>query len=204
MFERIRRHLTYANVMSTIAAFAAIGGGVAWALEANSVKSKHIVNGQVKRADIKDKAVRASKVAPDALDAAHLAEVEELSSSGLKLVDIPPLEDTAFVSLLATPEFDVFGECLDAGGGNLLATLKVEGNNAGWSFDGDGSNGSTDTTGLVANARRVIVEAGPTAGSHFATGRFTAAGGTQILTGIGSVATDDFGADCAFGLSALG
>jgi hypothetical protein len=202
--ERIRRHLTYANVMSTIAAFAAIGGGVAWALEANSVRSQHIVNGQVKRADLKDKAVRASKVKPNALDASHLAGVEELASSGLKVVDIPPLEDSAFVSLLTTPAFDLFGECVDAGGGNLLATLKVEGNDDGWSFDGDGSNGSTDSTGLPVNARQLIVEAGPTAGSHFATGRFTAAMGTQILTGIGSVATDDFGADCAFGLSALG
>ena len=204
MFERIRRHLTYANVMSTIAAFAAIGGGVAWALEANSVKSKHIVNGQVKKADIRDEAVRASKVKPDALDATHLAGVEELSSSGLKLVDIPPFETIAFVGLLSTPEFDVLGECVDAGGGNLLATLKVEGNNDGWSFDGDGANGSTDTTDLVVNARRVIVEAGPTAGSHFATGRFMTARGTQILAGIGSVATDDFGADCAFGVSLLG
>ena len=146
MLERIRRHATYANVMSTLAAFAAIGGGVAWALEANSVKSRHIVNGQVKRPDLKDEAVRAGKVAPDALDASHLADVEELSSTGLRLLDIPPLTTTAFVGLLGTPGFDVFGECTDGGGANITAALKVEGNLADWSFDGDGSNGSTDST----------------------------------------------------------
>jgi hypothetical protein len=50
----IRRHLTYANVMATIAAFIALGGGAyaAFHLPRNSVKSKHIVNGQVKERDL--------------------------------------------------------------------------------------------------------------------------------------------------------
>ncbi len=30
--KRITRHLTYANVMPTIAVFLALGGGLAWAL----------------------------------------------------------------------------------------------------------------------------------------------------------------------------
>ena len=51
----IRSRLTYANVASSLALFLALSGGVAFAvtqLDANSVKSKHIVNGQVKVRDL--------------------------------------------------------------------------------------------------------------------------------------------------------
>jgi hypothetical protein len=52
--SRIRRHLTYANVMATLAVFLVLGGGAyaAFHLPKNSVRSKNIVNGQVKRADV--------------------------------------------------------------------------------------------------------------------------------------------------------
>jgi hypothetical protein len=51
---RIKSKLTYANVMATIAVFIALGGAsyAAFHLPKNSVKSKNIVNGQVKQADV--------------------------------------------------------------------------------------------------------------------------------------------------------
>jgi hypothetical protein len=51
---RIRSQLTYANVMATIAVFLVLGGGAyaAFHLPKNSVRSRNIVNGQVKRADV--------------------------------------------------------------------------------------------------------------------------------------------------------
>lgn len=52
MLAGIRSRLTYANVMASIAVFVALGLGTAWALEKNSVKSKHIVDGQVKERDL--------------------------------------------------------------------------------------------------------------------------------------------------------
>ena len=52
MRQRLRSHLTYANVMATIAVFVAVGGGSAFALAGhNTVFSDDIVNGQVKLAD---------------------------------------------------------------------------------------------------------------------------------------------------------
>ena len=50
----IQRHLTYANVTATMAVFIALGGTsyAAVQLANNSVRSKHIVNGQVKGADL--------------------------------------------------------------------------------------------------------------------------------------------------------
>jgi hypothetical protein len=54
MLERVRRSLSFANVTSVIALFVALGGS-AYAvtqLDRNSVKSKHIVDGQVKSGDL--------------------------------------------------------------------------------------------------------------------------------------------------------
>jgi hypothetical protein len=69
MLATIRARLTYANVMATIAAFVALGGSsyAALTLSENSVKSKHIVNGQVKRPDIRNNAVNSAKVADGSL-----------------------------------------------------------------------------------------------------------------------------------------
>jgi hypothetical protein len=52
--RRIRSHLTYANVMATIAVFLVLGGGAyaAFHLPKNSVRSGNIVNGQVKTKDL--------------------------------------------------------------------------------------------------------------------------------------------------------
>ena len=65
MRVRLRSHLTYANVMATIAVFVALGGSsyAALSLSRNSVKSKHIAKGQVKRSDIGRNAVTSAKVA---------------------------------------------------------------------------------------------------------------------------------------------
>ena len=53
MLAGIRDRLTYANVMATIAVFIALGAGAyAAGLAPNSVKSKHIVDGQVRTGDV--------------------------------------------------------------------------------------------------------------------------------------------------------
>ena len=52
--RRIRSKLTYANVMATLAVFLVLGGGAyaAFHLPKNSVRSRNIVNGQVKTKDL--------------------------------------------------------------------------------------------------------------------------------------------------------
>lgn len=78
MFARIRKHLTYANVMATIAVFGVLAGGGAYAaskfkLKNNSVTSQKIVNGQVKKEDLAGGAVDSSKVADASLTGSDLA-----------------------------------------------------------------------------------------------------------------------------------
>jgi hypothetical protein len=65
MMQRLRRHLTYANVCATLALFVALTGGAAWAateLAPKSVKSKHIA----------PKAVKATHIANGQVAARHL------------------------------------------------------------------------------------------------------------------------------------
>jgi hypothetical protein len=54
MLDKIRANLTYANVMVTVLLFIVLGGGAyaAFHLPRNSVRSKNIVNGQVKQRDL--------------------------------------------------------------------------------------------------------------------------------------------------------
>ena len=64
MTGKIRQRLSYANVVATLALFVALGGSsyAAVQLKKNSVRSKHIKNGQVKRADLARNAVKSDKV----------------------------------------------------------------------------------------------------------------------------------------------
>src|SRR5829696_5728599 len=55
MRQRLRSHLTYANVMATIAVFLVLSGGTAVALTGtNTVFTDDIVNDQVKSADVRN------------------------------------------------------------------------------------------------------------------------------------------------------
>jgi hypothetical protein len=68
----MRPRMTYANAMSTIAVFLALGGS-AYAIARNSVRSQHIAPGQVKRSDIGRNAVNGGKIANGSLTAAEFA-----------------------------------------------------------------------------------------------------------------------------------
>ncbi|MEA2448394.1 MAG: hypothetical protein QOG63_326 [Thermoleophilaceae bacterium] len=72
---RLRQHLSYANVVATLALFVALGGAsyAALKLPHNSVKSKQIARGAVKRSDLGANAVDSSKVKDGKLRARDFA-----------------------------------------------------------------------------------------------------------------------------------
>jgi hypothetical protein len=71
MLARLRAHLTYANVMSTIAVFVAVSTGGAYA--ANTIFSTDIVDGEVKTPDLAGEAVTAPKLKPSAVTTDRIA-----------------------------------------------------------------------------------------------------------------------------------
>ena len=74
MRERIRSHLSYANVMATVAVFLVLSGGTAVALNgSNTVQSDDIGPGaQVKALDIAGNSVTSSKVVDENLTGADI------------------------------------------------------------------------------------------------------------------------------------
>jgi hypothetical protein len=71
MLARLRPHLTYANVVSTICLCLVVGGGSAYA--ANTIFSSDIVDGEVKTPDLANEAVSGPKLKPSAVSTDRIA-----------------------------------------------------------------------------------------------------------------------------------
>jgi hypothetical protein len=84
MLTKLRARLTYANVMATIAAFLALGGGGIALADHLTVRSSDIVDGQVKKPDVGtqqvgssellNNAVKSEDVKPDSLGGSRIVE----------------------------------------------------------------------------------------------------------------------------------
>ena len=82
MHGRISRHLSFANVASGLSLFLVLTGGGAFAagligpgdIKDNAVRSHHIKNGEVSRADLRAGSVGSSEVVNDSLAGADISE----------------------------------------------------------------------------------------------------------------------------------
>jgi hypothetical protein len=61
MIRALRDRLNYSNVVASLALFVALGGG-AYAVTKDSVKSKHIVNGEVKSSDLENDGIKGKDI----------------------------------------------------------------------------------------------------------------------------------------------
>jgi hypothetical protein len=90
MLARLRSHLTYANVVSTIALCLVVGGGSA--LAANTIFSVDIVDGEVRNADLGANAVGSAKIADRAVKNADLglgaSSSNTIADAGIQGVDV--------------------------------------------------------------------------------------------------------------------
>jgi hypothetical protein len=74
MLRRLRPRITYANVASTLALAAALGGGTAYALTApNEVNSASIIDGEVKNPDIAGSSIGTGKIGDNTLTGDDIA-----------------------------------------------------------------------------------------------------------------------------------
>jgi hypothetical protein len=91
--KQIRKRITYANVMSSIAVFLVLGGGAAYAAKkigSNEIKGNSITTGKIKKeavtaAKIKNGAVTTSKIAKDAVtgEKINLSTLGQVPSAAL-------------------------------------------------------------------------------------------------------------------------
>lgn len=115
--SQIRKRLTYANVMSSIAIFFVLGGGAAYAAKkigSNEIKSNAITTAKIKKnavttAKIKKNAVTGAKVKLSTLGTVPSAETAN-NLNGLKSFSGKGAENT-MTTLLSTGQFDVVGIC---------------------------------------------------------------------------------------------
>jgi hypothetical protein len=107
--KQIRKRLTYANVMSSIAVFLVLGGATALAagLAKNSVGSKQLKKNAVTAAKIKKNAVTTAKIKKDAVTGAKVKE-ETLGTVPSANVSngLAPLEATHLVGAPGEPGFE--------------------------------------------------------------------------------------------------
>jgi hypothetical protein len=101
MFRELRCRLTYANVMSTLALFVALGGTTAWAAH-ETILSSDIVDGEVRSVDIRNDDIQSGDVKDNSINTFDVhsflgvdvvdgsltgADVDESTLEGLDAID---------------------------------------------------------------------------------------------------------------------
>jgi len=153
-----RPKLSYANVMSTLAMFVVLGGGVAWAhgkigtsdLRNQAVTTPKLANAAAAPSKIRQKAVRTSKLATGAVRSRALANIVERTSS-IMVVNGSQNNGTAECEP---------GEAVISGGaewdnlntGVRLQQSRRDGN--GWNAGGANDSGATRTLTVKAYCLR--------------------------------------------------
>ena len=178
----LRSHLTYANVMSTIAVFGVLGGGAAYA--AGTIGSSDIIDGQVMRVDLADESVTSAKIAQKAIRSVDVGELSQFTEA----VGASP-------AAFCTDDDQLGGTCASANitlqrAGKLLLNATGEWHTARLDDTSGPGSGSDNTTWVfgtcqlfvdgtaVGNAQDVGERAEPPAPpSH-------PFGGTMALTGL--------------------
>lgn len=171
---RIRRHLSYANVVATLVLLLALGGG-AYAID--KVSSREIVNGTIRSVDLKNrKAVRAADVKRNGLrgkqidertlDAASFAPV-----TGSGPGDCNPTSSTSFVECARTKlrltgparMFVVATGDQESVGGPAQAVCEIRIDGRGWGLPGQPGEETRDNTSSTATNgfARTVVTADP-------------------------------------------
>ncbi len=133
--RNLRKHLTYANVISTICLFLLLGGATAIAagqLGKNTVGSKQLKKNAVTAAKIKKEAVTGAKIKKDTVTGAKVNESTLGTVPSANLANsIPPAEATHFVGAPGEPGFE-------GGSHNLGSSGPLGLNNVGFYKDHEG------------------------------------------------------------------
>jgi hypothetical protein len=115
MGSSVVRHVR-SNVVAYVALFFSLGLGTAWALDANSVKSKHIKDGQVKSVDVRDDDLTGTDIDESSLNGvdANTLNGTQSCQGSVEVESSEPICDLG--------QLQVIGTC----GGNLSGSIDFD------------------------------------------------------------------------------
>jgi hypothetical protein len=176
---KLSKHLSYANVVATVALFVALGGG---AYAASQITSGEIKNETIRSADLRDrKAVRGADVKRDALGGKEIAEQALDASRLARIVGSEPgacnpessaFLDCAQVTISLQRRSRVLaiatgGQRSDGGPADAICEVRIDG--ASTAIDANPGEETTDNTSANATngfARTLITPEPLAPGSH--------------------------------------
>ena len=155
--KQIRKRITYANVMSSIAVFLVLGGATAMAAKkigSNEIKGNSITTGKIKKnaittAKIKKSAITTAKIKNGAItgpkvnlgtlgtvpNATHAVNADNATNwSRYFTTGIVKASAGQNVQLFSVGPFTATGHCVDVGGGELEAWTTMTTNQVGSTF----------------------------------------------------------------------
>jgi hypothetical protein len=190
--QGIRRHLTYANVISTLCLFILLGGGAyaAFHLPKNSVRSKNIVNGKVKGHDVAKSAISSRTIKNKSVKDTDIQDLE--TSDGL--VQLEPGESQ---TLFTRGPFTVRLSCRTQGDREVFSEVLADSSAPDSQFTYDAGHGTMPPEAFLAGANSVLGSGAPN--FNESTFVLAAPGGTTV-TGFAAAGTNALNSTC-FGLA---
>ena len=147
----IRRHLTFANVMSVAAVFIALGG-TAVALKANSVGSRQIKDDSIKGRDVRNGKLKGKDLASGAIGAREIQEAA---------FDLKPFVSMESTSDGCDPDSTAFVEC-------ATVTVGIQEPSQALLVAGGGQYGDAASTGSckfqINDSQQLLASAPPSFG----------------------------------------
>ncbi len=225
--QKIRKRITYANVMSSIAVFLVLGGASAYAAKkigSNEIKGNSITTGKLKKnavtaskikknsvttAKIKNGAVTGAKVNVGSLgtvpNATHATNADN-ATNWSRYFTSGIVKTTAGhdVQLFAIGPFTATGHCKDVGGGNVEAWTIMTTSQAGSSFSAyeDAFYEANFNPGDEGEIGYSISDNSPYNNdeyySYYTQFSAASADGKTLLSGQVTSAVNYYGAQCAF------
>ncbi len=229
--KQIRKRITYANVMSSIAVFLVLGGASAYAAKkigSNQIKGNSITTGKIKKnavttAKIKKNSITTAKVRNGAItgpkvklstlgtvpEAAHATNADNATnwsryySSGLKKASVGET-----VALLTVGPFAFTGKCTESAGktvANTYLTTSQAGSSM-YSEYGDDYYQGDFNPGIEAEVGYQIEGTEPESGffgSYYTVVTAQSADGSTLIEGQVNAAIHLFGSPCAFEVHVL-
>jgi hypothetical protein len=147
-------------------------------------------------------AVGGPQVASESL---NQSDISDFKTTNITLADpvpdglpvVVPFDDAG-----APSHFVYEASCNNTGGG-LFGSILVTNTNGSFNSDGTGSGAERDQVAVPKDTRKLLIQLGPVAGHHFATGSWTTQG-SSLLMGLASVEVDNTGKNCHVGLTRFG